>query len=195
MSTNIECRLVRQGGTKAEVGGTEYHFTPWTDGAHVCAVDEPEHADIFLSITEGYRLYRGEGKPLTEAKPSLANAGPTVEERFAEATSHFAASAPISAPVTLLGGDFPAVIEIDGKQWQLGEVVTRAHAASSLSNEDWNALEQDARDSLIEAELDRIDAETDTKAELVEQFTKLYGKKPHHNLGIEKLKEAIAAKQ
>ncbi len=33
----IECILKRQDGTKAEIGGTEYHFEPLDDGAQVVA--------------------------------------------------------------------------------------------------------------------------------------------------------------
>lgn len=188
MSTNIECKLIRKGGTIDEVGGNEYHFTPWSDGAHVCAVADPEHADVFLRIAEGYRLYRGEGKPLDDDASA-----PAVAPKAAQPE-------PVAAPIKpaetiLLGGDFPATFDIDGKTWDLGTVVAQAHAATGLSAELWNELDQGARDSLIEAELDRIDGEKDTKAELVEEYTKLYGKKPHHNLGVEKLKEAIAAKQ
>lgn len=69
MSTPIECKLIREGGTFAELGGTEYHFQPYTDGAHVCVVDDPAHADRFLEIREGYGLYRGNGQPAKGAKP------------------------------------------------------------------------------------------------------------------------------
>ena len=69
MSTPIECKLARQGGTFAEVGGIEYHFQTYTDGAHVCVVDDESHADRFLEIREGYKLYRGDGQPVKGAKP------------------------------------------------------------------------------------------------------------------------------
>lgn len=72
MSTPIECKLARQGGTFAEVGGIEYHFQPYTDGAHVCVVDDESHADRFLEIREGYKLYRGDGQPVKGAKPAVA---------------------------------------------------------------------------------------------------------------------------
>lgn len=66
MGTRIECKLIRKGGTRAEVGGTEYWFQPCTDGAHVADIEDNDHADRFLSITEGYRLYRGEGLPVAD---------------------------------------------------------------------------------------------------------------------------------
>lgn len=65
MATLVESKIIRQGGTRAEVGGTKYHFQPFTDGAHVCEIENEEHADAFLGIREGYRLYRGEGQPVS----------------------------------------------------------------------------------------------------------------------------------
>lgn len=53
----IECTLIRDGGTHADIDGTDYHFVPQKDGAHVAEVANDEHAQRFLSITEAYRLY------------------------------------------------------------------------------------------------------------------------------------------
>lgn len=53
----IECFLTRDGGTHAPIDGTNYHFAPQDDGTQVCEVENPEHAQIFLSITEAYRIY------------------------------------------------------------------------------------------------------------------------------------------
>jgi hypothetical protein len=61
-ATAIECKLIREGGSFIPMGDIEYHFAPQPDGAHVALVENEEHADRFLSITEGYRLYRGETK-------------------------------------------------------------------------------------------------------------------------------------
>lgn len=61
----IECILLRDGGTRAEVGGVHYHFRPSPEhgGAHVAEVDDPDHAARFLSITEGYRALPGAETP------------------------------------------------------------------------------------------------------------------------------------
>lgn len=59
-STAIECKLIREGGTYADIGGIEYHFSPRPDGAHVADIEDQDHVDVFLSAPEGYRLYRGE---------------------------------------------------------------------------------------------------------------------------------------
>ena len=53
----IECILKRPGGTKAEIGGIEYHFVPQDDGAHVADVADKAHIQRFLSIPEGYAIY------------------------------------------------------------------------------------------------------------------------------------------
>lgn len=188
-STLIESKLRRVGGSVIPLGGTDYHFLPYTDGAHVCDVANEEHADRFLSITEGFKLYRGEGKPVDPAAPvAVASAAPAPQ--------------PASAPEILLGGDFPASFDIHGKTYALGDVVARAHEASGLTVEAWNALPEDERDGKIEAELDRIDAAGEQaasteneRAALVEQYTKLYGEAPHARTGVKKLRELIAAKQ
>lgn len=44
----------------------------------------------------------------------------------------------------------------DGSVLSLGEVVGRAHAASGLSVEDWNALEESAREALIAETVDKL---------------------------------------
>lgn len=132
-STAIECKLIRAGGTRAEIGGIEYHFQPYTDGAHVCVVDDEEHADRFLSIREGYRLYRGDGKPAASA------------------------SAPaVAAPAAAASTD------------------------PELGAEDLSAPDAPA---------------SDERTALAAQFEALYGKKPHHNTGVDKLREMVAAKQ
>ena len=62
---------------------------------------------------------------------------------------------------TLIGTNIlPALIEIAlGKEVQLGEVVTKAHAKSGLSLEDWNALPEVDRDALLTAMVDELKAE------------------------------------
>jgi hypothetical protein len=56
----IESILLRDGGTKTEVGGKTYHFRPHPEKgitAHIAEVTEPTHIQRFLSITEGYRPF------------------------------------------------------------------------------------------------------------------------------------------
>jgi hypothetical protein len=190
-STRIESKLRRVGGSIIPLGGIDYHFKPYPDGAHVCEVANEDHADRFLSITEGFKLYRGEGVP---ADGSAAAPAPALIDQPVTVTA--------AAPEILLGGDFPASFDIHGKTYALGDVVAAAHAASGLSVEAWNALPEDERDGKIEAELDRIDAAgeqaastEDERAALVAQYTALYGEAPHARTGVKKLRELIAAKQ
>ncbi|MCF3478848.1 hypothetical protein ACF8O9_10135 [Stenotrophomonas geniculata] len=49
----------------------------------------------------------------------------------------------------------------DGSVLSLGEVVGRAHAASGLSVEDWNALEESAREALIAETVDKLSGDDD----------------------------------
>lgn len=97
MTTAVECKLIREGGTFASIGTTEYHFAPQPDGAHVAFIDDEEHADVFLSIPEGYRLYRGDIKPAAKAE------APAVTAAVAEAIVEAAAIEPEPEVVTMLG--------------------------------------------------------------------------------------------
>lgn len=98
----IECKLIREGGTFASIGTTEYHFAPQDDGAHVANVEDDEHVDRFLSISDGYRMYRGASKPVHVETKVEAQAAPeavvepvqdepaSVDER-AELVAHYTA--------------------------------------------------------------------------------------------------------
>lgn len=74
--TIIESKLIREGGTHVDIGGTEYYFAPNDEGAHVCEVVNEDHADRFLSIPEGYRLYRAQAKAAVKIE---AEATPIIE--------------------------------------------------------------------------------------------------------------------
>lgn len=49
----------------------------------------------------------------------------------------------------------------DGSVLSLGDVVGRAHVASGLSVEDWNALDSTAREALIADTIDKLSGEDD----------------------------------
>ncbi len=51
----IECILKRDGGTKVDLDGTQYHFKPQEDGSHTAEVSDIDHARRLLSIKEAYR--------------------------------------------------------------------------------------------------------------------------------------------
>jgi hypothetical protein len=77
MTTAIECKLHRAGGSIIPLDGIEYHFAPQADGSHVANVENEEHIDRFLSITEAYRLYRG--AVAAPAAPAEATAAPEAQ--------------------------------------------------------------------------------------------------------------------
>lgn len=188
---DIECILKREGGTKVTIGKTDYHFAPQPDGAHVADVQDDEHVQRFLGIPEAYKIYRGE-KPPAEVKKTAAE--PVLP-------------APVSAPVAPQGGEqvalhgtsvHPSEFEINGRTYLLGDVVAMAHTASGLSVEDWNDLPEAERADMIDAELDKLAADVDgdgdaDRDDLVAAYVAKFGKKPHHNLSIAKLREKLAA--
>lgn len=178
----IECPVKRPGGSKVELWGTEYHFQEQPDGAHVAEVTDAKHQDRLLEI--GYRIYRPGAK--AAAKPELKPV------------------APLKPEATLLGSDVhPAEFEIGGKTVSLGEVVAAAFKRASMTAEQWNELPAETRHELIDAELDFLAEDAaggeggeggdDERAALVEQYVAKYGKKPHHKLGNDKIREALAA--
>ncbi len=188
---DIECKLKRAGGTHVDMGTAQYHFAPREDDdAHVATVLDEAHQDRFLSIPEAYRLYRGTpaAAPVSAPapKPAVVAAPVTTPEP--------------DAPEILLGSDsHPASFEIHGKVYALGDIVAAAHKASGLDVAEWNELDAESRAGLIDDELDKLDeagaapvSEDEVRAELVALFEAKFGKKPHHNAGIETIRAKLA---
>lgn len=180
----IESKIKREGGSKILMGRTQYHFAPLPDGAHVAVVDDEAHQDRFLSITEGFRLYRG-----AEVAAPVAALAPAIPD-------------PVAAPEIALGSDtHPATFDINGKTYQLGDVVELARAASGLDVAEWNELAAETRADLIDDELDKLQGDTngdgvvdagEERAALAAQYQAKFGKAPHHKAGIEKIRAALA---
>lgn len=169
----IECKLHREGGTKVQLNGTEYHFEPKADGSHVADVSDEEHIAQFLAIPEGYKIH---GAEIAKAKP--------------------AKQAPKPAE-TLLGSDVhESSYEINGKTYSLGDVVAAAHTASGLSVKDWNELEADTRHDLIDEQLDKLQADEKTPeqelADLREQYKAKFGSAPHHAMKADTIRTKLA---
>ncbi|HEX5362340.1 MAG TPA: hypothetical protein VFW49_14835 [Fluviicoccus sp.] len=174
----IECKLRRQGGTHVELEGIKYHFAPQPDGAHVADVLKDAHQDRFLSISEGYRLYRGTEQPAPQ-----------------EDTSQ-------DKPVTLLGSSVHSTsYEINGKTYALGDVVAMAQANSGMSAEEWNELSDDGRHDLIDEQLDQLAADTngdgtvdnaEELAALREEYKAKFGRAPHPSMKAASIKAKLA---
>jgi hypothetical protein len=193
----IQCILKRDGGTTVDLGGVQYHFEPLADGAHVADVADVDHIDRFLAIPEGYRVYHGDETP--KGKPRMI--GP-----------HAAAPAPATAPPAakrLAGSSqHQPQYEIGATVVSLGDVVRKAFAASNLTEDEWNELDEDERAAKIDIALDALADELDgaahdqgdeaapvdeaaARAALVERYEARFGKKPHHRLSIEKIKAEL----
>lgn len=68
----------------------------------------------------------------------------------------------LEAPILLGSNVQPSSFDLaDGSVLALGDVVRKAHAASGLSVEDWNALEDSAREVLIAETVDKLSGDDD----------------------------------
>lgn len=67
-----------------------------------------------------------------------------------------ATTEPASAPnpTGIYGTNHPAHVDIDGEQVQLGDLVRAAHATSGLTDDEWNALDEQDRHDFVEAEIE-----------------------------------------
>jgi hypothetical protein len=178
---DIECKLIRPGGTHVRIETTDYHFLPLTDGAHVAAVESAAHQDRFLAIPEAYGVYRGKGKPVGK-KAAAAAPQP--------------ASDAAPADQTLLGASgYLDGYEFAGKAYAFADIVALTQQASGLDAAAWNALEEDARADLIDEQLDRLAGDTQPDPErtaFVEQYRAKFGKAPHGRWSLDKIREALA---
>lgn len=199
----IQCILKRDGGSKIELDGIAYHFEPLADGAHVAEVAHDVHADRFLAIPEGYKVYRGDLTPAGKPQSIAREAG----------------FSPSAAPAKKSGGmlygssEHQSQYEIGGIIYSLGDVVRKSFEASGLSEDDWNELDESDRASRIDITLDDMaDAaesteqkqeaqdedgqpaeESDERAALVEAYKAKFGKAPHYRAKIETIKAELAA--
>lgn len=157
----IECILRREGGTRAEIGGIEYHFEPLADGAHVAEIANDEHADRFLAIPEAYKVYRGKDTPKGEPREVTAPA-PVVAPKEQEA-----------ATVPLAGSEeHPPQFEIAGTVYTQREIVEKAFAASGLTSDAWNELGEDERAAKIDIALDELADAAEKEAKPIEKPAK-----------------------
>lgn len=142
----IECKLKRNGGSKVDIDGIEYHFEPLNDGAHVADVEDKDHIDRFLAISEGYRVYHGELAPEGKPQTIAAAVGLAVkpEEKTREGAFLYGSS------------DHASQYTIGDATYSLGDIVRKAFEASQLSEDDWNALEEEDRAARIDIVLDDL---------------------------------------
>jgi hypothetical protein len=189
---NIECVTHREGGSRVDIDGIEYHFEPLSDGCHVADVEEPKHQDRFLGLSEGYKLYRGELSPV--GKPTKIGL-PVVNDKADLRRQD-------SVVARTLHGSFAheSSYEIGGKTYQLGDVVSRAFYSSKLTAEEWNGLEEEDRNAKIDIALDELaeeedagtESKTDDKEALSVEYKAKFGKAPHYRMTAETIKAALA---
>jgi hypothetical protein len=193
----IQCTILRDGGSKVDLDGTQYHFEPLEDGSQVADVENEKHADRFLAISEGYKVYRGElspvGTPTSLSLPVVNDKGDSRRQQDKVARALFGSAVHENS------------YEIGGKVYELSDIVEQSFNASGLTAEEWNALEDDERSAKIDITLDDIAEaaeksqpenkpadESDERAQLIAKYTEKFGKAPHYRLSVEKIKAELA---
>lgn len=69
----IESIIRRKNGTTVVLDNIEYHFnSAVAEGPHVATVENDDHAQRFLSIKEGFKIYRAAANP-PKADDSVGN--------------------------------------------------------------------------------------------------------------------------
>lgn len=207
--TNVECILIREGGTRDVMGGIEYHFAPQADGAHVCGIANPDHVDRYLSIPEAYRLYRGEAQPVAAPIVPLTVSVPAP----VEAAPAPAIAEPAPAPVAPASTTHPDSFDIGGVTYTLTDISARARDGLGMSDQDWAELSADARADFIDEVLDELAAVTSDVADaapppdepapaapaadadretLSAAYKARFGKPPHYRWSTDKIRDALA---
>lgn len=169
----IECILMREGGTFAEIGGVTYHFALSAEhgGRHVATVDNPVHAARFMSIPEGYR-------PLPGSEPAAV----PVESPDA-AAAH--------AEAERLATEQAAAIEAQQRKAEEAHRAAVAAAEDALLAAAAKAL-TDAPPPAEQPAQPAPDLATMTREEMVDLHDARFGRKPHHRLSDDKLRDLLA---
>lgn len=179
----IQCLLKREGGTKIELGGTEYHFKLQEDGTHVAEVTEQSHINRLLSIKEAYRQ-AGE-------QPALKPFFEPVENAPVTAINNPLADAPIVALNNPLANDTdpdPALAQVANAGDPETPAIEQPAPATPTATEPAPAKE-DPAPAATEAPLGNSITEQDA---LIAEAKNL-GIKANRNWGVERLKREIEA--
>lgn len=95
----MKCLLIRQGGTKIDLDGVNYHFKDDGLGNHVATIDNMKHVTRLAGIPEAYEIFGS-----AVATDTAISLGVTLTAAQSEATSAVtqavvAPVAPVAAPV------------------------------------------------------------------------------------------------
>lgn len=179
----IESIIQRDGGTIVEIHDARYHFKPGDDGCHVAEVADANHAELLLSIREGYRPVRIEDSPAQiEADRIAADAKAKAEVAKVEA-DRLAAEAAAREAAELAEADAKAKAEASEIEAARVAAEAAARKAEELAAAGAKA-DADAASAVVATE----DMSRDQLAAL---FETKFGEKPHHKLGVKTLVERI----
>lgn len=129
----LECKLRRAGGTDVDLPPHIIQFRPLdptrADSPHVAEVDEETAARLMAADGNVYVPYRA-GQPAAKLPPPPLPKEPQ--------------------PFLYGSSTLPAQVDLgNGMTMPLGEVVKQAYAASGLSMDEWNGMEEAARDDYL----------------------------------------------
>lgn len=190
----IESKIQRAGGTKVDLEGTTYHFRPGHPdaqdiSAHVENVEDDGHIGRFLSITEGYRIYRPGRVAAPAARtdrltpPAAVPTAPadlaTLSAEDRQAVAEGDAAPPILSGRDLLRAQTPPEQAPSG---------SGPEASPAEGGQEPETRGDDPAEDGGKADLDGLNLD-----ELRARYTDLYGKAPNGRLGEARLREMIAA--
>jgi hypothetical protein len=200
----IQCLLKREGGTKIEIGGKDYHFQPQADGTHVAEVKDQSHIKRLLSIKEAYRAVdlqaplqtTDEQTPLTPATPATPETEKTPDPALTAsdtAGNQSTDSTSLPAPDSTTGLTVPAT-ETENKDAPEADKVVEPALSDKIA--------EPAQEAKAEVKAEIVDdpapaaaplGNSETEHEALIKEAKALGINANRNWGIPRLKSEIKA--
>lgn len=186
----IQSIIKRNPPTRITLGGKVYQFTEDSEGRHVVDVADEEDIARLLSIPEGFRVVLDKDEKKAD---KILDKHPQDDDPADEEVK------PIGSTV------HPEEIDLGN-----GHVVGRDTAMelaikeNELTTEQWNALREDERHTMIDSVLDAMAEELTTKDETKEEAKELdrdqlageykerFGKAPHGKWSAEKILDELS---
>lgn len=165
----IASKIERKGGSCITISGTEYHFLPTPPtGAHLCEVENEDHAKRLLAITEGFYAVEGEVKALS-AEDALAKA-----EADAAAAETAAVAAAIDASTAAIDASNAEISAAEAVDTDNGEGEAEAEEGEGAPEGDSLAYLEDLSD-----------------IDLKQAYKDVFGKKPNGQMLRENIIKSI----
>lgn len=185
----IESIIRRKNGTRVEMDEAVYHFKPTdADERHLCEVEIKAHIQRFLAIPEGYQpADLSDLSDITQPAP----AEPTGEQPVLGTLDGVVEQDGTVTKLEELPRDQLLVLardmEIEGAEDMTDEQLAAAVRAEPVEPVD-EPTEEPTKD---EPQKDKAPAEL-SRDDLAKQYEAKFGKRPHHKLSAERIKQILA---